>query len=83
MPAKSEAQRRLFGLALSVKRGDTPRSEVDGDVIDIVDSMSEKEIEKYASKPIEDEMSERQKERQFRGLIQKEIKEVLREIRNR
>lgn len=48
MPAKSKSQQRLFGLALSVKRGDTPKSEVSKDVLDIVNSMSEKEIEKYA-----------------------------------
>lgn len=48
MPAVSKQQQKLFGLALSVKRGDTPRSEVSDDVRNIVDTMSEKEIEKYA-----------------------------------
>lgn len=37
-----------MGLALSVKRGDTPRSEVSADVLKIVDSMSEKDLRKYA-----------------------------------
>ena len=49
MPAQSKQQQKLFGLALSVKRGDTPRGEVSKDVLDIVDDMSEKDIEKYAS----------------------------------
>lgn len=48
MPAKSKKQQKLFGLALSVKRGDTPRSKVSDSVLDIVDGMSKKEIEKYA-----------------------------------
>lgn len=48
MPAQSQQQQKLFGLALSVKRGDTPRSEVSKDVLNIVDSMTEKEIEDFA-----------------------------------
>lgn len=46
--AVSEQQQKLFGLALSVKRGETSRSEVSDEVLKIVDTMSEKEIRKYA-----------------------------------
>ena len=46
--AESEQQQKLFGLALSVKRGQTSRSEVSSEVLKIVDSMSEKEIRKFA-----------------------------------
>lgn len=46
--AESEQQQKLFGLALSVKRGKTPRAEVSKQVLDIVDSMSETQIRKYA-----------------------------------
>lgn len=46
--AESEQQQKLFGLALSVKRGETPRSKVSQQVLDIVDSMSEAQIRKYA-----------------------------------
>jgi hypothetical protein len=49
MPAQSQQQQKLFGLALSVKRGETPRSEASRDVLNIVDTMSEKEIEDFAS----------------------------------
>jgi hypothetical protein len=49
MPAQSQQQQKLFGLALSVKRGETPRSEASEDVLGIVDSMTEKEIEDFAS----------------------------------
>lgn len=49
MPTKSEKQRKLFGLALSVKKGETPRKDVGKAVLKIVDSMGEKELEKYAS----------------------------------
>jgi len=44
----SQNQQQIFGLALSVKRGDTPRSEVSAEVLKIVDTMSEKEIRKFA-----------------------------------
>lgn len=54
MPAKSKAQQKLFGVALSVKRGETQLSDIDDEKIrksvsNIVDNMTEKEIEKYAS----------------------------------
>lgn len=50
--AKSKSQQRLFGLALSVKKGDKKISDVaDGvkdDIKRIVDNMSEKEIRDFA-----------------------------------
>jgi hypothetical protein len=46
--AVSEQQQKLFGLALSVKRGDTSRNDASKQVLEIVDSMSETEIRKYA-----------------------------------
>jgi hypothetical protein len=46
--AESKQQQKLFGLALSVKRGETSRSEVSAEVLKIVDDMSEKEIRKFA-----------------------------------
>jgi hypothetical protein len=49
MPSTSKQQQRLFGLALSVKRGETPRSEASDEVLNIVDTMSEKQIEDFAS----------------------------------
>jgi hypothetical protein len=49
--SESQQQQKLFGLALSVKRGETPRSEVSKAVLDIVDGMSEKEIRKFAKTP--------------------------------
>lgn len=54
MPSKSRSQQRLFGMALSVKRGETTLSELTTDkdlrkkIKDIIDGMSEKDIEKYA-----------------------------------
>lgn len=51
MPATSQQQQKLFGLALSVKRGETPRSEASDEVLKIVDTMSEKDIEDFASTP--------------------------------
>jgi hypothetical protein len=49
MPATSQQQQKLFGLALSVKRGETLRSEASDEVLNIVDTMSEKDIEDFAS----------------------------------
>ena len=46
--SESEQQQKLFGLALSVKRGETPRSEVSNEVLKIVDTMSEKKIRDFA-----------------------------------
>lgn len=46
--SESQQQQKLFGLALSVKRGETPRSEVSAEVLKIVDTMSEKKIRDFA-----------------------------------
>ena len=49
MPSKSQAQQRLFGMALAVRRGDLKRNEVEKEVLDIVDSeMTDKQIEDFA-----------------------------------
>lgn len=45
----SKQQQKIMGLALSVKRGETPKSEVSKEVLDIVDNMTEKELEDFAS----------------------------------
>jgi len=52
--SESEQQQKLFGLALSVKRGETPRSEVSAEVLKIVDTMSEKKIRDFAKTPHSD-----------------------------
>ena len=49
MPAKSQAQQRAAGAALSAKRGDTPKSKLKGASKQMAISMSEKELEKMAS----------------------------------
>ena len=49
--AESEQQQKLFGLALSVKRGETSRSEASAEVLKIVDTMSEKKIRDFAKTP--------------------------------
>jgi len=48
MPAQSQQQQKLFGLALAVKRGEVPASDVSDEVKAIVDRMSEKDIEDFA-----------------------------------
>lgn len=49
MPAKSAAQQKAAGAALSAKRGDTPKSELKGASKSMIDSMSNTELEKMAS----------------------------------
>lgn len=49
MPAKSAAQQKAAGAALSAKRGDTPKSELRGASRQMVNSMTEKELERMAS----------------------------------
>jgi len=49
MPAKSKAQQKAAGAALSAKRGDAPKSELKGASKSMVESMTEKELEEMAS----------------------------------
>ncbi|MCP9221279.1 DUF3008 family protein [Erythrobacter sp. LQ02-29] len=49
MPAKSKAQQKAAGAALSAKRGDTKVSDLQGASKQMYDSMSEDELEDYAS----------------------------------
>jgi hypothetical protein len=48
MPAKSKAQQKAAGAALSAKRGDTRKSELKGASREMYDSMSEKQLEDFA-----------------------------------
>lgn len=49
MPAKSKAQQRAAGAALSAKRGETRVGELQGASREMYDSMSEAELEELAS----------------------------------
>lgn len=48
MPAKSAAQQKAAGAALSAKRGETPKSQLKGASKSML-SMTEKELEALAS----------------------------------
>ncbi|OXI92690.1 MULTISPECIES: DUF3008 family protein [Burkholderia] len=52
MPAKSQAQQRAAGAALSAKRGETKMKDLKAPSKSMAKSMSEKELEKMASTPI-------------------------------
>jgi len=52
MPATSKAQRRLFALALAVKRGEVPESDVDDKIKDL-SKKSEQDLKDYAETPEE------------------------------
>jgi len=49
MPAKSKAQQKAAGAALSAKRGETKVGDLQGASKQMYDSMSEDELEDYAS----------------------------------
>jgi|TARA_R100000501_G_C2560975_1_gene71642 hypothetical protein len=48
MPAKSEAQRKAAGAALSAKRGERPVSSLTGAALDMYKSMSIKQLRDFA-----------------------------------
>ena len=48
MPARSAAQQKAAGAALSAKRGDTPKSKLQGASRSMEESMSEKQLEELA-----------------------------------
>jgi hypothetical protein len=48
MPAKSKAQQKAAGAALSAKRGETPKSQLKGASRQMVKSMSEDQLEDFA-----------------------------------
>jgi len=49
MPAKSKAQQRAAGAALSAKRGETKVGDLQGASKDMYDSMTEDELEDFAA----------------------------------
>ncbi|MBL8651677.1 MAG: DUF3008 family protein [Sphingopyxis sp.] len=48
MPARSKAQQKAAGAALSAKRGKTPRSKLKGASKEMAESMTEKQMEDVA-----------------------------------
>lgn len=49
MKAQSEAQQKAAGAALSAKRGETPKSKLQGASKEMFETMTEKELEDMAS----------------------------------
>jgi Protein of unknwon function (DUF3008) len=49
MPAKSKAQQKAAGAALAAKRGEQKVSKLKGASKQMYESMSEKQLEEYAS----------------------------------
>lgn len=49
MPAKSKAQQKAAGSALSAKRGETPKGELRGASKEMAESMTEAQLEEMAS----------------------------------
>jgi hypothetical protein len=51
MPAKSQAQQKAAGAALAAKRGERAKSKLKGGSKEMVESMTERELEDLASTP--------------------------------
>jgi hypothetical protein len=49
MPSKSQAQQQAAGAALAAKRGERKVSDLRGPSKDMYESMSEKQLEEFAS----------------------------------
>ncbi len=49
MPARSKAQQKAAGAALAVKRGEADKSGLQGAAREMLDSMSEQELEEFAA----------------------------------
>lgn len=49
MPAKSAAQQKAAGAALSAKRGETPKSKLKGASKSMVETMTERQLEELAN----------------------------------
>ena len=49
MPAKSKAQQKAAGAALAAKRGEIKKTELKGASKSMADSMTEKQLEEFAS----------------------------------
>ena len=60
MPAKSKAQQKAAGMALSAKRGKTAKSDLQGAAEDMYDSMTESELEDFAEGDQEDKPEHKQ-----------------------
>jgi hypothetical protein len=48
MPAKSKAQQKAAGAALSAKRGETTKSELKGASREMYESMNKRQLEEFA-----------------------------------
>lgn len=48
VPAKSKAQQKAAGMALSAKRGDKKKSDLKGAAEDMCESMSKAQLEDFA-----------------------------------
>jgi uncharacterized protein (DUF1810 family) len=83
MPASSQQQQKLMGLALSYKRGNVSSSEVSSTVKKLADSMSEKELEKYAGtshKGLPKKVGETKiKVEDLKKMVQDAVEEVMQE----
>lgn len=62
MPAKSQAQQKAAGAALSAKRGDMKKSDLKGASKSMEKSMTEKELDELASTSRKDKPEHKSKD---------------------
>lgn len=83
MPALSQQQQKLMGLALAYKRGEIPASKVSASVKDLAKSMSEKDLKDFASTPhknLPKKVSEKKNTKMTREEINKLVADAVQEV---
>jgi len=80
MPAKSKAQRRLFGVAKALKKGELSPDEVSGAASDIAKNVSSSDIDKFAK--TKEAGLPQHVEQKLREYIRKIVKEMISETEN-
>ena len=82
MPALSQQQQKLMGLALAYKRGDVPDSQVSGKIKKLANAMTNSDLEKYAStkhKGIPKKVENKLSVEELRNMIADAVDEVMQE----
>jgi len=82
MPAVSKSQQQAAGMALAAKRGEMSVSDLKGAAKDMYDSMSEKDLEDFASTSHEgkpERVKQEMNRSQLRQMVKEEVHKVMSE----
>lgn len=82
MPALSQQQQKLMGLALAYKKGDVPDSKVSDKIKKLANAMTKSDLEKYAStkhKDLPKKVENKLSVEELRNMIADAVDEVIQE----